>query len=160
MSGIKNWKQKRTEKWRLKEVYALCPNIERFCFDMWYFVNVIFLILLVMLIYYLPFVLFPSTTLPLSFSLPSHSCYIFSPPCWLVICTLPVMSSSNHNVAITIGRLGLVCPAAVAPMLPQFIRQWCVLTVSPSLTPCSAYQIMVSLRYKLYFEFCFGRLYV
>eukprot|EP00057_Strongylocentrotus_purpuratus_P027566 XP_011682040.1 PREDICTED: transportin-1 [Strongylocentrotus purpuratus] len=43
----------------------------------------------------------------------------------LVICTLPVMSSSNHNVAITIGRLGLVCPAAVAPMLPQFIRQWC-----------------------------------
>ena len=30
------------------------------------------------------------------------------------------------NVAITIGRLGLVCPAEVAPMLQQFIRQWCV----------------------------------
>ncbi|XP_071494400.1 transportin-1-like [Diadema antillarum] len=30
-----------------------------------------------------------------------------------------------ENTAITIGRLGLVCPAAVAPMLPQFIRQWC-----------------------------------
>ena len=30
------------------------------------------------------------------------------------------------NVAITIGRLGLVCPQEVAPMLQQFIRQWCV----------------------------------
>ena len=30
------------------------------------------------------------------------------------------------HVAITIGRLGLVCPAEVAPMLQQFIRQWCV----------------------------------
>ncbi|PIK47305.1 putative transportin-1-like [Apostichopus japonicus] len=30
-----------------------------------------------------------------------------------------------ENTAITIGRLGLVCPDMVAPMLPQFIRQWC-----------------------------------
>ncbi|KAJ8309625.1 hypothetical protein KUTeg_012832 [Tegillarca granosa] len=30
---------------------------------------------------------------------------------------------STH--AITIGRLGLVCPQEVAPMLQQFIRQWC-----------------------------------
>jgi len=28
--------------------------------------------------------------------------------------------------AITIGRLGLVCPQEVAPMLQQFIRSWCV----------------------------------
>ncbi|XP_072023726.1 transportin-1-like isoform X3 [Amphiura filiformis] len=30
-----------------------------------------------------------------------------------------------ENTAITIGRLGYVCPDVVAPMLPQFIRQWC-----------------------------------
>ncbi|XP_067679516.1 transportin-1-like [Haliotis asinina] len=30
-----------------------------------------------------------------------------------------------ENTAITIGRLGLVCPQEVAPMLQQFIRQWC-----------------------------------
>ena len=30
-----------------------------------------------------------------------------------------------ENTAITIGRLGLVCPHDVAPSLPQFIRQWC-----------------------------------
>ncbi|XP_052073845.1 transportin-1-like isoform X1 [Mytilus californianus] len=30
-----------------------------------------------------------------------------------------------ENTAITIGRLGLVCPPEVAPMLQQFIRQWC-----------------------------------
>ena len=40
----------------------------------------------------------------------------------------PCVRASVHrgNVAITIGRLGLVCPAEVAPMLQQFIRQWCV----------------------------------
>jgi hypothetical protein len=31
------------------------------------------------------------------------------------------------NLAITIGRLGLVCPAEVVPNLQQFIRQWYVL---------------------------------
>ena len=30
-------------------------------------------------------------------------------------------------LAITIGRLGLVCPQDVAPLLPQFIQKWCVL---------------------------------
>ena len=30
-----------------------------------------------------------------------------------------------ENTAITIGRLGLVCPQEVAPYLPQFIGMWC-----------------------------------
>ncbi|XP_069803808.1 transportin-2 isoform X2 [Dendropsophus ebraccatus] len=30
-----------------------------------------------------------------------------------------------ENTAITIGRLGCVCPQEVAPMLQQFIRPWC-----------------------------------
>ncbi|KAJ8670378.1 hypothetical protein QAD02_001637 [Eretmocerus hayati] len=30
-----------------------------------------------------------------------------------------------ENTAITIGRLGYVCPQDVAPMLQQFVRQWC-----------------------------------
>ncbi|XP_053666276.1 transportin-1 isoform X1 [Anopheles marshallii] len=30
-----------------------------------------------------------------------------------------------ENTAITIGRLGLVCPVEVAPSLQQFVRQWC-----------------------------------
>ncbi|ESP00524.1 hypothetical protein LOTGIDRAFT_112611 [Lottia gigantea] len=30
-----------------------------------------------------------------------------------------------ENTAITIGRIGLVCPAEVAPLLQQFIRLWC-----------------------------------
>ncbi|NWJ08035.1 TNPO2 protein, partial [Crypturellus undulatus] len=30
-----------------------------------------------------------------------------------------------ENTAITIGRLGFVCPQEVAPSLPQFIRPWC-----------------------------------
>jgi len=30
-----------------------------------------------------------------------------------------------ENTAITIGRLGFVCPAEVAPSLPQFVRKWC-----------------------------------
>ncbi|XP_075217364.1 transportin 1 [Lycorma delicatula] len=31
-----------------------------------------------------------------------------------------------ENTAITIGRLGYVCPHDVAPMLQQFVRQWCM----------------------------------
>ncbi|KAJ8986236.1 hypothetical protein NQ317_009942 [Molorchus minor] len=31
-----------------------------------------------------------------------------------------------ENTAITIGRLGYVCPHDVAPMLHQFVRQWCM----------------------------------
>ncbi|XP_074105012.1 transportin 1 [Cotesia typhae] len=30
-----------------------------------------------------------------------------------------------ENTAITIGRLGYVCPQDVAPMLQQFVQQWC-----------------------------------
>ncbi len=30
-----------------------------------------------------------------------------------------------ENTAITIGRLGLVCPNEVAPYLPQFVAMWC-----------------------------------
>jgi transportin-1 len=30
-----------------------------------------------------------------------------------------------ENTAITIGRLGLVCPQEVSPMLQEFIRPWC-----------------------------------
>merc|ERR1719147_533519 len=30
-----------------------------------------------------------------------------------------------ENTAITIGRMGLVCPAEVAPSLNQFVRPWC-----------------------------------
>lgn len=29
-------------------------------------------------------------------------------------------------LAITIGRLGYVCPVEVAPYLQEFVRQWCV----------------------------------
>ena len=36
----------------------------------------------------------------------------------------------NVFLAITIGRLGLVCPQEVAPLLPQFIQKWCVLVFS------------------------------
>ncbi|CAH1377804.1 unnamed protein product [Tenebrio molitor] len=32
----------------------------------------------------------------------------------------------SENTAITIGRLGFVCPHDVAPMLQQFVRQWSV----------------------------------
>jgi len=42
------------------------------------------------------------------------------------ICSRPSRLVLVGNVAITIGRLGLVCPQEVAPMLQQFIRQWCV----------------------------------
>ena len=30
-----------------------------------------------------------------------------------------------ENTAITIGRMGLVCPQIVAPSLHQFVRPWC-----------------------------------
>lgn len=40
--------------------------------------------------------------------------------------TLFLFLSINVFLAITIGRLGLVCPQEVAPLLPQFIQKWCV----------------------------------
>ena len=36
------------------------------------------------------------------------------------------LTSPSAIPAITIGRLGYVCPQEVAPMLQQFIRPWCV----------------------------------
>lgn len=44
---------------------------------------------------------------------------LFCLTCFLVLCLLYV-------IAITIGRLGLVCPQEVAPMLAHFVRPWCV----------------------------------
>ncbi|PAA65300.1 hypothetical protein BOX15_Mlig026208g1, partial [Macrostomum lignano] len=32
----------------------------------------------------------------------------------------------QENTAITIGRLGLVCPMEVAPYMSRFLRQWCL----------------------------------
>ncbi|XP_012057478.1 PREDICTED: transportin-1 [Atta cephalotes] len=39
--------------------------------------------------------------------------------------TCLLTETENETVAITIGRLGYVCPHDVAPMLQQFVRQWC-----------------------------------
>lgn len=36
-----------------------------------------------------------------------------------------------ENTAITIGRLGFVCPEEVAPSLPQFVRKWYGLNKHP-----------------------------
>jgi hypothetical protein len=47
------------------------------------------------------------------------------------------------NLAITIGRLGLVCPAEVAPNLQQFIRQWSVL-------------ILIYFSFQFFNLFCFS----
>lgn len=41
-------------------------------------------------------------------------------------CSRYVVSWSWLAVAITIGRLGYVCPHDVAPVLHQFVRQWSV----------------------------------
>ena len=47
--------------------------------------------------------------------------------CFFPLYLLPVhVLSTRRIIAITIGRLGLVCPQDVAPHLHQFIRQWCV----------------------------------
>lgn len=41
-------------------------------------------------------------------------------------CTPSRLVHHPWYIAITIGRLGYVCPEEVAPMLQQFIRPWCV----------------------------------
>lgn len=55
----------------------------------------------------------------------------FSPPlpphCSCLGWRLVVCNRDCVTLAITIGRLGYVCPQEVAPMLQQFIRPWCVL---------------------------------
>lgn len=45
--------------------------------------------------------------------------------CWFVFLVLFSVVVS-WRVAITIGRLGYVCPHDVAPVLHQFVRQWSV----------------------------------
>lgn len=59
-------------------------------------------------------------------------CFFFiffsSPPhCSCLGWRLVVCNRDCVTLAITIGRLGYVCPQEVAPMLQQFIRPWCVL---------------------------------
>ena len=44
-------------------------------------------------------------------------------------------------IAITIGRLGYVCPTDVAPLLQQFIRQWCVAIILFSLVSNQAWVV-------------------
>lgn len=44
----------------------------------------------------------------------------------LLICFLGFVLGMSWRVAITIGRLGYVCPHDVAPVLHQFVRQWSV----------------------------------
>lgn len=54
----------------------------------------------------------------------------FSPSPLICSCLgwrLVVYNRDCVTLAITIGRLGYVCPQEVAPMLQQFIRPWCVL---------------------------------
>ncbi|KAG8226817.1 hypothetical protein J437_LFUL007115, partial [Ladona fulva] len=47
---------------------------------------------------------------------------IFSPLFFLVS---SVPTACSLALAITIGRLGYVCPHDVAPLLQQFVRHWC-----------------------------------
>lgn len=76
----------------------------------------------------------------------SESCPLLSPPhpfpilvthyiliwfTWLFICFCSrfVGWFVAWFVAITIGRLGYVCPHDVAPVLQQFVRQWSVVLI-------------------------------
>lgn len=54
------------------------------------------------------------------------SLFFSSPPhCSCLGWRLVVCNRDCVTLAITIGRLGYVCPQEVAPMLQQFIRPWC-----------------------------------
>lgn len=54
--------------------------------------------------------------------------FLLPPPhCSCLGWRLVVCNRDCVTLAITIGRLGYVCPQEVAPMLQQFIRPWCVL---------------------------------
>lgn len=78
----------------------------------------------------------------------------FSPPpppphCSCLGWRLVVCNRDCVTLAITIGRLGYVCPQEVAPMLQQFIRPWCVLfnllfNSSTSLSAFSLFPVPVS----------------
>eukprot|EP00906_Rhabdomonas_costata_P036247 RCo050889 len=50
----------------------------------------------------------------------------------IVDCLVPILNSTQlpnrnllENTALTLGRLGLVCPDVVAPILGDFVRNWC-----------------------------------
>ena len=47
------------------------------------------------------------------------------PPLIIIINRPNTPKTLLENTAITIGRMGLVCPAEVAPSLTQFVRPWC-----------------------------------
>lgn len=50
---------------------------------------------------------------------------MFSLPMIFAVFVVRSVTVCPHGyIAITIGRLGLVCPQDVAPLLQQFIRQW------------------------------------
>lgn len=42
-----------------------------------------------------------------------------------ILCGPNTPRSLTENAAVTIGRIGLICPVAVAPSLPFFATQWC-----------------------------------
>ncbi|KAI5452311.1 hypothetical protein NCC49_000874 [Naganishia albida] len=42
-----------------------------------------------------------------------------------ILCNPRSQRSLSENAAVTIGRIGLVCPAPIAPHLEHFAKQWC-----------------------------------
>lgn len=46
-----------------------------------------------------------------------------------ILCNARSPRSLSENAAVTIGRIGLVCPAPIAPHLEHFAKQWCVSTL-------------------------------
>ena len=80
-------------------MHISCPNIFFICASF-------FCLILISLFGFVPF-----ETLP--------NLYLLAP----IICRFP----HNHtNIAITLGRLGFVCPHDVAPHLQQFAQRWSV----------------------------------
>ncbi|KAJ2790310.1 hypothetical protein H4R21_006540 [Coemansia helicoidea] len=66
---------------------------------------------------------------------------------------VPLLNNENtpltlaENAAITIGRLGLVCPAMIAPNLEVFAQRWCYVlaSVKDNAEKSSAFQGMMTL---------------
>ena len=59
-------------------------------------------------------------------------CFVRSFFTLFIVCLLTrffFVLSLIYVSAITIGRLGLVCPQEVAPMLAHFVRPWCVYVI-------------------------------
>ena len=71
---------------------------------------------------YIPAILNPLITIINRLSTPLHLCN------WRTIKKIFRPNTPKtllENTAITIGRMGLVCPGIVAPSLQQFVRPWC-----------------------------------